>query len=627
MKKMVHTKQKLTALILALCMALTVFAGMGTAAVHAATSGWDGTADQTWYNAGGNTFTIDNAAELAGLAKLVNGGNDFSGKTVRLGNDISLSTKEWTPIGNSGQAFAGTFNGNGHTISGLSIAAAANGFAGLFGNNTGTIKSFTVAGTVGTIAAGKDNIAAAVGFNDGTVLGITNQAAVTVNTSSIYAVGGVVGQNGEHGTVKECLNSAKIEGTKCVGGIVGRSYNTVTDCANTGEILGNGGGKDGIGGIVGISGNKSSKYTTMVSDSYNTGKVSNSGGRWHGGIVGMNDSTGTVKNSYSIGELVKGYSSNWHPIVGHREGKVIDCYSLSGLNTGNDDPATGIVKTEQEMKSGGMLALLGAAFTADIENINSGYPILNWQISSGAKLALTAVEKIKAIGKVTLKSGSVIKAARAAYNAVPSTQKLLVTNASALTAAEKAFNKLSAPTAIKGVKAVSKSYNSISVTWKKNPVAKSYSVYRAATKNGSYKKLTTTTKTSYTDKKLKTGKTYYYKVRAYGKSLENKTLTGAYSARVAAKPVPAKASLSLKSGKRAVTAKWSKVSGATKYELFRANSKTGKYIKTRLTVKQSYKDTKLKAGKRYYYKVRSYKTVSGKKIYSSYSTVKSIKAK
>ena len=105
---------------------------------------WDGTAvDTSWYAGHENEtkFSIGTAAELAGLAALVNDGNDFSTKTVTLTNNIDLNNKAWTPIGNSDSVFAGTFDGNGHTISGLyinitgSYSSAKKGilYQGLFG--------------------------------------------------------------------------------------------------------------------------------------------------------------------------------------------------------------------------------------------------------------------------------------------------------------------------------------------------------------------------------------------------------------------------------------------------------------------------------------------------------------
>ena len=78
---------------------------------------WDGTTvDTSWYSDSATEFTISDSADLAGLAKLVNEGNNFSGKTINLGDDIDLGSKEWTPIGKSGKSFNGTFDGNSKPI-------------------------------------------------------------------------------------------------------------------------------------------------------------------------------------------------------------------------------------------------------------------------------------------------------------------------------------------------------------------------------------------------------------------------------------------------------------------------------------------------------------------------------
>ncbi|MDD7388888.1 MAG: fibronectin type III domain-containing protein [Lachnospiraceae bacterium] len=180
--------------------------------------------------------------------------------------------------------------------------------------------------------------------------------------------------------------------------------------------------------------------------------------------------------------------------------------------------------------------------------------------------------------------------------------------------------------------AASAGYNSVKITWNKVSGASGYEVRCATSKNGSYKLVKTVTKgstVSYTNSKLTAGKTYYYKVRAY-RTVNGKKVYGKYSSVKSAKPVPAKAVISSvknsKSRQAAVT--WKKVSGASGYVVYRATSKNGTYkavatIKSGSTVK--YTNTKLTKGKTYYYKVRAYRTVSGKKVYGSYSSVKSVK--
>ncbi len=181
---------------------------------------------------------------------------------------------------------------------------------------------------------------------------------------------------------------------------------------------------------------------------------------------------------------------------------------------------------------------------------------------------------------------------------------------------------LKAPTNVK----VAPAYDRIKLSWNKVKGATGYQVYRAAKRNGKYKKVKTTTKASWTNKKLKTGKTYYYKIRAYRKQ-KGKTIYSGYSAKKKAVVRPEAPVLRVKASKGKITAKWSKVRGATKYQLYRASKKKGKYYKWRQTVKTRYTDWKVKKGKTYYYKARAYRVVKGKKIYSTFSPVKTIRAK
>lgn len=187
---------------------------------------------------------------------------------------------------------------------------------------------------------------------------------------------------------------------------------------------------------------------------------------------------------------------------------------------------------------------------------------------------------------------------------------------------------LSKPT----VKASSSSYNSNKLSWNKVTGSSGYEVLRATSKTGTYKSVKTITSgstVSYTDKSLATGTTYYYKVRAY-RTVDKKKVYSSYSSVVSAKPVLKTPSVKLTSGSKKATIKWEKISGASGYEVYRATSKSGKYSKIKTITKNStvsYVNSSLTKNKTYYYKVRAYRTVNGKKIYSSYSVAKSVKVK
>lgn len=183
-----------------------------------------------------------------------------------------------------------------------------------------------------------------------------------------------------------------------------------------------------------------------------------------------------------------------------------------------------------------------------------------------------------------------------------------------------------------GVKAASASVSSLKLSWKKTSGASGYEIYRATAKTGTYKKvkrIAGASTVTYTNSSLATGKTYYYRIRAYH-TVNGSSNYSPYSSIVSAKPVPGKPSLTVKkAASRKIRLSWKRVAGASGYVIQRASSKTGKY-KTIKTIKKgttrSYTNTKLKKGKKYYYRIRAYKTVNKTRVYGAYSTVKYAKA-
>lgn len=361
--------------------------------------------DISWYTGHENdtSYIINTEAELRGFAAIVDGTaldetynsifqDSFNGKTVTLGADIRLHGK-WDPAGDDTHVFDGIFDGCNKTISDMNITDCSSGYKGFFANVTGTVKNLIVSGNIGTenepVTSGSDNLGGIAGFNNGHILNVSSDVSINVKTAAIYAIGGIVGQNGENGIIENCSNTAYLQGTKCTGGIAGRSFGKISKCFNTGSITGNGGGKDGIGGIVGLAGNKSSAYQNSIVSCYNEGSISNDNGRWFGGIAGMADSATTVKNCFNTGKISNGYSWNWNPIIGHIDGAystVCNNYSLFGTSAGDTSDTTkpltiGTVKTAEEIRTSDFITLLGSDYKSD----EGCFPILSWQNTDGHK--------------------------------------------------------------------------------------------------------------------------------------------------------------------------------------------------------------------------------------------------
>ena len=162
----------------------------------------------------------------------------------------------------------------------------------------------------------------------------------------------------------------------------------------------------------------------------------------------------------------------------------------------------------------------------------------------------------------------------------------------------------------------------VKISWEPVEGATKYQIYRATSKNGTYSRISTTGNTSATNTKTDAGKTYYYKVRAI---CDVDAAAGAYSevkSITCDLPQPT-VSIALSSKKPKVS--WKKVEGATKYEVYRATSKSGTYSKVKTTTSLNWKDTAAKSGKTYYYKVVA--VASKTAANSAYSSVVSIKSK
>ncbi len=173
------------------------------------------------------------------------------------------------------------------------------------------------------------------------------------------------------------------------------------------------------------------------------------------------------------------------------------------------------------------------------------------------------------------------------------------------------------------VKAASASYTSIKVTWNAVPGAAGYQVYYATSSAGPWTLKGAVTAPAYSSTGLVTGKYYYFKVRSYNAA----KVYSAFSAVVSTRPIPA-APYSVKaaaSSYNSAKVSWGAVSGATRYEVYRATSSSGSYALVGTATSASYINTGLRTGSPYYYKVRCYHLESNVKIYGAFSAVVSVK--
>ena len=248
------------------------------------------------------SYTVYNADGLMNIAKLVNGGK--SDINITLTADIDLTGKDWTPIGTDyDNSYKGTFDGGGHTITGLTFTTNDE-YAGLFGwlNRAGTVKNVVMEGvqiTSNQIYGG--SIGGVVGYGWGTI----ENCSVSGSVSGTVYVGGVVGvQIG--GSITGCSSSATVKGTVDVGGVAGQTNSsaTLTACYATGNVIIEIDPTQNIsgGGLVGFNDGIS------LLACYATGNVTSTGsgtGNVHiGGFLGDNYTTVTAgywKNNHEQG--------------------------------------------------------------------------------------------------------------------------------------------------------------------------------------------------------------------------------------------------------------------------------------------------------------------------------------
>ena len=251
------------------------------------------------------SYTVTSADGLMNVAELVNGGK--TDINITLTADIDLTGKDWTPIGTDyDNSYKGTFDGGGHTITGLTFTTNDK-YAGLFGwlNKAGTVKNVVMEGvqiTSNQIYGGY--IGGVAGYSWGTI----ENCSVSGSVSGTVYVGGVVGAQID-GSITGCSSSATVKGTVYVGGVTGQTNSsaTLTACYATGNVIIEIAPTKNIsgGGLVGMNGGKG------VRACYATGNVTSTGsstGNVH--IFGLlGDNYTTVTACYWKNNQERGYKT------------------------------------------------------------------------------------------------------------------------------------------------------------------------------------------------------------------------------------------------------------------------------------------------------------------------------
>jgi len=334
------------------------------------------------------TFCISSRSDLEQLATQVNNGDNKSGKTYILTQNIDLGgifdengnpqtgNNPWTPIGSQSNPFSGTFEGAGHIITGMYIDSTT--------ENTGLF-SYISSGTVKN-------------------LGIENSYIKSTNEYTGSITGFI--QNGE---ISNVYNKGTVSGKKITGGVLGRNdkNSIIKNCYNTGTIIGDG---QFIAGIVGYNGSieKNYPYYSIIKNCYNAGIVN--GTLDSGGIAGGN--YGKIEKNYNLGNINSSQNSS-----GGILGQIYRIYSPnlnnnynSGIAAGgialyiygsetsytltnnyylNTAATYGIQSTSSNEgaspltidKMPSVISVINGdnAYVEDVKGINNGYPILKWQ--------------------------------------------------------------------------------------------------------------------------------------------------------------------------------------------------------------------------------------------------------
>ncbi|MFA7206844.1 MAG: Calx-beta domain-containing protein, partial [Saccharofermentanales bacterium] len=258
----------------------------------------------------------------------------------------SPPSNQWTPISTNEFRFKGTFDGNGHTISGLYISKPSESNKGLFMYTTGNIRNLTLTNCYVYASSYVGGITSYDISPGGT---ITNCSVSGVLTALSSYAGGIAGASSNSSIISKCINNASVTAGKAAGGITGVNNGTITDCYNTGNITGTIAEYSDAAGIAGHNNSSAS-----IINCYNLGNISAVDAA--GGIVSYNE--GSISNCYSAAAISGTLAGG---LVSESLGSISYSYWNSNLfsGAGYSGSATGCIsKTTAEMQAVSFVTLL-----------------------------------------------------------------------------------------------------------------------------------------------------------------------------------------------------------------------------------------------------------------------------
>lgn len=307
--------------------------------------GWDGTAKTAPTQDKNGVYQIGTAAELAWFADAVNKGDTtISGKLTA---NINLNGKPWTAIGTSSNKFAGTLDGDSHTVSGL----AGTGGLVYYLSANGTVKSLCVDCAID----GTSNVGGIADKSEGRIENCLVSGYIKGGDDVIFGVGGIVGHGVAGNVISGCVSTADIlfkysryAVQNGAGGIVGYTYGAVENCYFAGNV-------------------------------HTNAKSVSAGG--FGGLVGCARSNAVMKDCYTVG-AVTGPESSFGAVVGkvNSGATITNCAYLDTVapQAAADGTTSGMTaRTADYMRTPEFAAEMGMHL--DSGNSNGGFPVLPWQ--------------------------------------------------------------------------------------------------------------------------------------------------------------------------------------------------------------------------------------------------------